>query len=113
MLPQQVRLCATTFRGQWATAPASGNSAFLANDDERSLHAAYEDWLEELALHQPISHYRHDRTREASPGQSRWDNGDAHPKRIATLELRIMGRKVVVAVASSRPDLAPWEQCLH
>jgi len=33
-------------------------SAFI-NDDERSLHADYEDWLEELAPYEPISRYRH------------------------------------------------------
>jgi thiamine phosphate synthase YjbQ (UPF0047 family) len=75
--------------------------------------ATNEAWLEELAPHQPISHHRHNRTREASPGQSRWDNGDAHPKRIAAFGLPFMGCKVVVAVASSRPDLATWEQCLY
>ena len=43
------------------------------NDDERGLLADYEDWLEKLAPHEPISHYRHNRTGE--------DNGDAHLKR--------------------------------
>ena len=45
------------------------------NDDERGLHADYEEWLEELAPHEPISRYRHNRTGE--------DNGDAHLKRQA------------------------------
>jgi hypothetical protein len=31
------------------TVPASDNSAFLVNDDERGLHQYYEKWLEELA----------------------------------------------------------------
>lgn len=47
-------------------------SVFI-NDDERGLHADYEDWLEDLAPHEPISRYRHNRTGE--------DNGDAHLKR--------------------------------
>ena len=42
-------------------------SCFI-NDDESGLHADYEDWLEELAPHEPISRYRHNRTGE--------DNGD-------------------------------------
>jgi thiamine phosphate synthase YjbQ (UPF0047 family) len=49
-------------------------SVFI-NDDERGLHADCEDWLEELAPHEPISRYRHNRTSE--------DNGDAHLKRQA------------------------------
>ena len=47
-------------------------SVFI-NDDESGLHQDYKDWLEELAPHEPISHYRHNRTGE--------DNGDAHLKR--------------------------------
>jgi len=42
------------------------------NDDEPGLLADYEDWLEGLAPHEPISQYRHNRTGE--------DNGDAHLK---------------------------------
>ena len=34
-------------------------SSVFINDDERGLHADYEDWLEELAPHEPISRYRH------------------------------------------------------
>ena len=37
------------------------------NDDERGLLADYEDWLEELAPHELISRYRHNRTGEACP----------------------------------------------
>ena len=58
-------------------------SVFI-NDDERGLHQDYDDWLEELAPHEPISRYRHNRTGE--------DNGDAHLKR------QVMGREVVVAI---------------
>ena len=61
-------------------------SVFI-NDDESGLHQDYEDWLEGLAPHEPISHYRHNRTGE--------DNGDAHLKR------QIMGREVVVAVTET------------
>lgn len=34
-------------------------SSVFINDDERGPHADYEDWLEELAPHEPISRYRH------------------------------------------------------
>jgi secondary thiamine-phosphate synthase enzyme len=73
-------------------------SVFI-NDDERGLHQDYEDWLEELAPHEPISHYRHNRTGE--------DNGDAHLKR------QVMGREVIVAVTDGRLDFGPWEQIFY
>ena len=69
------------------------------NDDERGLLADYEDWLEGLAPHEPVSHYRHNDTGE--------DNGDAHLKR------QIMGREVVVAVSDGRLDFGPWEQIFY
>jgi len=69
------------------------------NDDERGLLSDYDDWLEELAPHEPISHYRHNRTGE--------DNGDAHLKR------QIMGREVVVAITEGRLDFGPWEQIFY
>ncbi len=46
-------------------------SVFI-NDDERGLHHDYEVWLEQLAPHEPISRYHHNRTGE--------DNADAHLK---------------------------------
>jgi len=69
------------------------------NDNERGLLADYEDWLEELAPHEPVSQYRHNRTGE--------DNGDAHLKR------QIMGREVVVAITDGRLDFGPWEQIFY
>ena len=69
------------------------------NDDEPGLLADYEDWLEELAPHEPISRYRHNRTGE--------DNGDAHLKR------QIMGREVVVAITDGKLDLGTWEQIFY
>jgi secondary thiamine-phosphate synthase enzyme len=74
-------------------------SSVFINDDEGGLHQDYEDWLEGLAPHEPISHYRHNRTGE--------DNGDAHLKR------QIMGREVVVAVTNGRLDFGPWEQIFY
>ncbi len=73
-------------------------SVFI-NDQESGLHADYEDWLERLAPHEPISFYRHNRTGE--------DNGDAHLKR------QIMGREVVVAVTCGNLDFGPWEQIFY
>lgn len=69
------------------------------NDDEGGLLQDYDDWLEKLAPHEPISHYRHNRTGE--------DNGDAHLKRT------IMGREVVVAITEGKLDFGPWEQIFY
>ena len=73
-------------------------SVFI-NDNESGLHQDYKRWLEELAPHEPIGHYRHNDTGE--------DNGDAHLKR------QIMGREVVVAVTDGRLDFGPWEQIFY
>ncbi|MBN2008972.1 YjbQ family protein [candidate division KSB1 bacterium] len=73
-------------------------SVFI-NDNESGLHQDYYDWLEKLAPHEPISHYRHNRTGE--------DNGDAHLKR------QVMGREVVVAVTNGALDFGPWEQIFY
>ena len=69
------------------------------NDNEPGLLRDYEEWLEELAPHEPIAHYRHNRTGE--------DNGDAHLKR------QIMGREVVVAITDGQLDFGPWEQIFY
>ena len=73
-------------------------SVFI-NDDESGLHQDYDKWLEELAPHEPISQYRHNRTGE--------DNADAHMKR------QIMGREVVVAITNGKLDFGPWEQIFY
>jgi len=73
-------------------------SVFI-NDAETGLLKDYEDWLERLAPHEPVSQYRHNRTGE--------DNGDAHLKR------QIMGREVVVAITQGRLDFGPWEQIFY
>ena len=67
-------------------------SVFI-NDDESGLHKDYEEWLEKLAPHEPISKYLHNRTGE--------NNGDAHLKR------QIMGREVVIAVTNGKLDFGP------
>ncbi len=73
-------------------------SVFI-NDNEGGLHNDYKRWLEELAPHEPVSRYDHNRTGE--------DNGDAHLKR------QVMGRDVVVAVTNGRLDLGPWEAIFY
>ncbi len=73
-------------------------SVFI-NDDERGLHHDFERWLEELAPHEPLSLYQHNRTGE--------DNGDAHLKR------SVMGREVVVAITCGQLDFGPWEQIFY
>ena len=73
-------------------------SVFI-NDDESGLHADYEEWLENLAPHEPVDQYLHNRTGE--------DNGDAHLKR------QVMGREVVVAVTDGALDFGPWEQIFY
>ncbi|MDR3112867.1 MAG: secondary thiamine-phosphate synthase enzyme YjbQ [Endomicrobium sp.] len=73
-------------------------SVFI-NDNESGLHNDYKRWLEELAPHEPLSKYQHNRTGE--------DNGDAHLKR------QIMGRETVVAVTNGELDFGPWEQIFY
>ncbi len=73
-------------------------SVFI-NDDESGLHHDYDEWLESLAPHEPVSKYWHNRTGE--------DNADAHLKR------QVMGREVVVAVTNGRLDFGPWEQIFY
>jgi secondary thiamine-phosphate synthase enzyme len=69
------------------------------NDNESGLIQDYDDWLEQLAPHEPTSKYRHNRTGE--------DNADAHLKR------QIMGREVVVAITDGKLDFGPWEQIFY
>ena len=73
-------------------------SVFI-NDAESGLLQDYEDWLEELAPHEPTSQYRHNNTGE--------DNADAHLKR------QVMGREVVVAITKGNLDFGPWEQIFY
>ncbi len=68
------------------------------NDAEQGLIKDFDEWLEELVPHEPVSKYRHN-TFE--------DNADAHLKR------QIMGRDVVVAVTNGKLDLGPWEQIYY
>jgi secondary thiamine-phosphate synthase enzyme len=72
-------------------------SVFI-NDDESGLHHDYDQWLERLAPHAPVSQYRH------NVGE---DNADAHMKR------QIMGREVVVAVTAGKLDFGTWERIFY
>lgn len=74
-------------------------SSVFINDNESGLHADYKRWLEEIAPHEPINQYQHNRTGE--------DNGDAHLKR------QIMGREVVVAITNGKLDLGTWERIFY
>ena len=73
-------------------------SVFI-NDNETGLHKDYERWLEELAPHEPVSKYEHNKTGE--------DNADAHLKR------QVMGREVVIAITKGQLDFGPWEQIFY
>lgn len=73
-------------------------SVFI-NDDESGLHRDFDNWLEQLAPHEPVRQYRHNDTGE--------DNADAHLKR------SVMGREVVVAVSGGKLDFGPWEQIFY
>lgn len=74
-------------------------SSVFINDDESGLHQDMDDWLEGLAPHEPISHYRHNRTGE--------DNADAHLKR------SVMGRETIVAITDGKLDFGTWEQIFY
>ena len=73
-------------------------ASVFVNDDERGLLGDFEDWLEGLAPHEPISRYRHNSGEE---------NADAHLKR------SVMGREAVVAVTAGKLDFGPWEQIFY
>ena len=74
------------------------SASVYINDDESGLLKDFDDWLEKLAPHEPVSHYRH------NVGE---DNADAHLKR------QVMGREVVVAVTKGQLDFGPWEQIFY
>ena len=75
------------------------SSSVFINDDESGLHHDFDVWLENLAPHEPIASYWHNRTGE--------DNADAHIKR------QLMGREVMVAITNGHLDFGPWEQIFY
>jgi secondary thiamine-phosphate synthase enzyme len=74
-------------------------ASVFVNDNESGLWHDFEQWLERLAPHAPISQYRHNNTGE--------DNADAHLKRT------IMGREAMMAVTDGDLDLGPWEELFY
>jgi len=79
--------------------PMHITASVFINDDESGLHQDFERWLEELAPHEPVGQYLHNRSGE--------NNADAHLKR------QIMGREVVVAVTNGQLDFGTWEQIFY
>ena len=79
--------------------PMHITASVFINDDENGLHQDFERWLEEIAPHEPVGQYLHNRSGE--------DNADAHLKR------QIMGREVVVAITNGKLDFGPWEQIFY
>ncbi|MCX8013846.1 MAG: secondary thiamine-phosphate synthase enzyme YjbQ [Rectinema sp.] len=73
-------------------------SSVFINDDEPGLHRDFDEWLERIAPHEPVTMYRH------NVGE---DNADAHLKR------QVMGREVVVAITAGRLHFGPWEQIFY
>lgn len=74
-------------------------SSVFINDDESGLHQDMDKWLEELAPHEPVNKYHHNRTGE--------DNADAHLKR------SVMGRETIIAITDGRLDFGTWEQIFY
>lgn len=74
-------------------------SSIFINDAEQGLINDFDNLLEKLAPHEPVSQYQHNRTGE--------DNADAHLKRT------IMGREVVVAITNWKLDFGTWEQIYY
>jgi secondary thiamine-phosphate synthase enzyme len=72
-------------------------SVFI-NDDENGLLKDFDEWLEQLAPHEPVSKYRH------NVGE---DNADGHMKR------QVMGREIVAAITHGKLDFGPWEQIFY
>lgn len=79
--------------------PMHITASVYINDDEQGLIKDYDDFLERLVPHEPVSSYRHNNTGE--------DNGDAHIKR------QVMGREVVAAITNGKLDFGPWEQIFY
>jgi len=73
------------------------SASVYINDDENGLLHDYDQWLEKLAPHAPVSQYRHNDTGE--------DNADAHLKR------QVMGREVV-PFSQSNPGKSPCKRTI-
>lgn len=69
------------------------------NDDESGLLEDYDQWLEELAPHEPTSRYQHNRTGE--------DNADAHLKAL------LLHHETTLPVTKGRLDLGTWQRIFY
>lgn len=78
--------------------PMHITASVFINDNEPGLHNDYEQFLERIAPHEPVSQYQHN-------GYE--DNADAHIKR------QLMGREVVVAITDGKLHLGPWEHIFY
>src|SRR6185436_16910179 len=74
------------------------SASVYINDDEQGLLHDYDAWLEKLAPHEPVSHYRHNDTGE--------DNADAHLKR------QVMGDRKSTRLNSSHQIISYAVFCL-
>ena len=74
-------------------------AAVYINDNERGLLQDYDEWLEGLAPHEPISHYRHNLTGE--------DNAAAHLRSLT------VGHEVIVPITDGSLDLGPWQRVFY
>ncbi|MBL8026056.1 MAG: YjbQ family protein [Fibrobacteres bacterium] len=78
--------------------PMHITASVYINDHEEGLIKDFDEWLEKLAPHAPVSQYRHN-------GYE--DNADAHIKR------QLMGREVVCAITNGKLDFGTWEQIFY
>jgi secondary thiamine-phosphate synthase enzyme len=69
--------------------PMHITAAVYVNDAESGLIQDFDDWLERLAPHEPVSQYRH-------------NNGEDNA-----------AHQVVLAITDGRLDLGPWEQVFY
>ncbi|UCC59432.1 MAG: YjbQ family protein [Dehalococcoidia bacterium] len=74
-------------------------ASVLIDVDEIGLRQDYEHWLEDLAPHDPITRYHHNRRGEA--------NADAHLKR------QVLGRGITLAATDGKLELGWWEQIFY
>lgn len=84
--------------GLCLVSPMHITAAVYVNDADSGLIQDLDDWLEQLAPHEPTSRYRHNN------GE---DNADAHLKR------HLMSHQVVLPITDGRLDLGPWEQVFY
>lgn len=80
-------------------APIHVTASVFINDNEKGLIADLTKWTDKIAPHEPLNLWKHNEGGE--------ENADAHLKR------QLMGREVVIAVTSGKPDFGTWEQVFY